>query len=323
MEVEVFPHSVALFDREGRLIDWNGGFAQEFADAAALLAPGVSAAAIRAACLVPERALDLSWSDCGAPPPVFHYINNRRSIEVTQEPSSAGHILRHARTSGEVPCVHRSMPTAATELLRSGALQMSASILRRRAQEEQALRSSQAEVEAQRDLLETKVAERTMALSIAKDAAETANRAKSTFLANMSHELRTPMNTIIGLSYLLNRKAHDPDQSDKLTKIAAAAKHLLHLLNDVLDLSKIEADRLTLEHAPLTIGAVTTQLRSIIGDNALAKGLRLTIDIEPQLAGLPLLGDALRLQQVLTNLVSNAIKFTASGEVALVARIRQ
>jgi signal transduction histidine kinase len=170
----------------------------------------VSAAEIRAACLVPERALDLSWSESGLAPPAFHYINNRRSIEVSQEPSSAGHILRCARPSGEAPCLHRSMPTEAAELLRSGALKMSASILRRRAQEEQALRVSQAEIEAQRDLLEAKVTERTMALCIAKEAAETANRAKSTFLANMSHELRTPLTAILGFSDTIKSQLFGP-----------------------------------------------------------------------------------------------------------------
>ncbi|MGB0127906.1 MAG: ATP-binding protein, partial [Rhodocyclaceae bacterium] len=321
VEVGAFAHSVSLFDEAGRLVDWNSGFAQEFADAQTLLARGANAAAIRAACLVPERALDLSWVPTGVVPPAFHYINNRRTVEVTQERSLNGSILRLARAAGTAPPVHEGMAHQPTELLRSSALQMSASILRRRAEEEQVLRTTQAETESQRDALEAKVTERTLALSIAKEAAEAANRAKSTFLANMSHELRTPMNTIIGLTYLLNRKNRDRDQLDKLAKIGSAAKHLLHLLNDILDLSKIEAERLTLEEAPFTVGTLANQVRNINGEGAIAKGLRLNIEVEPRLVELPLLGDSLRLQQVLTNLISNATKFTQRGEVTLLARI--
>ena len=165
--------------------------------------------------------------------------------------------------------------------------------------------------------LEDEVAARTLALSIAKEAAEDANRAKSTFLANMSHELRTPMNAIIGMTHLLSRTVTEPAQRKKLQTIGNAASHLLQLLNDVLDLSKIESDRLTLEERAFTLGSLGSQLRSLVHDAARDKALTLNIDLTPELATRPVIGDALRLQQVLINLISNAIKFTETGHISL------
>ena len=169
----------------------------------------------------------------------------------------------------------------------------------------------------QRDSLEETVAVRTQALSVAKDAAEAANRAKSTFLANMSHELRTPMNAIIGMTYMLGRGNIDAVQREKLDKVTDAANHLLNLLNDILDLSKIDADKMTLEQAPFSIGKLVASLDTLLVGKIGASGMRLGYEIEPQLARRELVGDPLRLQQVLLNLVGNAIKFTDKGKVTL------
>jgi signal transduction histidine kinase/ActR/RegA family two-component response regulator len=173
----------------------------------------------------------------------------------------------------------------------------------------------------QRNHLEDTVQERTQALSVAKEAAEAASRAKSTFLSNMSHELRTPMNAIIGMTYMLKRNNCDPAQIDKLAKIDRAANHLLQLLNDILDLSKIDAERMTLEQTAFSLPSLASDVADLLVPRAESAHLHLFLDIDPQLKGLRLLGDPLRLQQVLLNLAGNAIKFTERGEVRLVARI--
>ncbi|TYC53557.1 response regulator [Zoogloea oleivorans] len=176
---------------------------------------------------------------------------------------------------------------------------------------------AEAELTRHRDHLEELVEARTVDLSIAKEAAETANRAKSTFLANMSHELRTPMNAIIGLAHMLGRNNTDPGQKDKLAKIARAANHLLQLLNDVLELSRIDAERLTIEKTGFRLQSVIANMDSLVSANLDAKGLALEVEVERRLASLPLLGDPLRLQQILLNIVSNAIKFSSRGRVVV------
>ncbi|MBI2275866.1 MAG: CHASE domain-containing protein [Dechloromonas sp.] len=180
---------------------------------------------------------------------------------------------------------------------------------------------AEAELEQHRHHLEELVKARTADLSIAKEAAEAANRAKSTFLANMSHELRTPMNAIIGFASILQRRCEDEAQRDKLAKIAGAANHLLRLLNDILDLSKIDAERLTLERVPIRIGVLLGNIESLVGERLEAKHLRLQREVDPRLMEIDLLGDPLRLQQILLNLLSNAVRFTEHGEVTIRAAI--
>ena len=181
----------------------------------------------------------------------------------------------------------------------------------------------EAELEHHRQHLETLVEERTLALSIAKEAAESANRAKSSFLANMSHEIRTPMNAIIGMTHLLARNVTVDAHRDKLEKITGSAKHLLQLLNNILDISKIDAESLTIEQTAFTVSSLRANLESLVADKALSRQIQLRFDIPPALDRLEFIGDPLRLQQVLLNLVSNAVKFTEKGSVTLAVQVEE
>ena len=165
------------------------------------------------------------------------------------------------------------------------------------------------------DISRRKAAEQ--ALQEARAAAEAASRAKSAFLANMSHELRTPMNAIIGLAGLAARKTDDPKLRDQLAKITRASNHLLGVINDILDISKIEADRLVLEQRPFRLGEVLENLVSLIGHSTQDKGLRLDVQIDEPVRRLVLRGDSFRLGQVLLNLAGNAVKFTERGGVTV------
>jgi PAS domain S-box-containing protein len=166
-----------------------------------------------------------------------------------------------------------------------------------------------------RDVTELKNAE--LALIQAKDAAEAANRAKNIFLATMSHELRTPLNAIMGMTELAIRRVSDPKQGDQLSKVKSGANHLLGIIKDILDISRIEADRLILQEAEFSLDHVLETVTNSFGAKATDKNLELVIDIDPEIAVQSIRGDRLRLGQVLLNLIGNAIKFTAQGSVTL------
>jgi two-component system sensor histidine kinase/response regulator len=173
---------------------------------------------------------------------------------------------------------------------------------------------SEAEVAHYRQHLEELVAERTAELDAARHAAEAASRAKSAFLANMSHEIRTPMNAIIGLAHLMRREASEPRQQAHLAKVGEAAQHLLAIINDILDLSKIESGRLVVERVEFDLDSVLGKVSDLVRERAAAKGLELVFEESPELSR-GLAGDPLRLGQVLLNFVGNAVKFTEAGFV--------
>ena len=145
--------------------------------------------------------------------------------------------------------------------------------------------------------------------------------AKSAFIANMSHEIRTPLNAITGMAHLIRRSGVTPIQEERLLKLDVAGKHLLEIISAILDLSKIEAGKFTLEYTSLSLSSIVANVISIISSRAEEKQLKVIADVEP--VGYGLMGDPTQLQQALLNYASNAVKFTATGRITLRARIQE
>jgi PAS domain S-box-containing protein len=165
------------------------------------------------------------------------------------------------------------------------------------------------------------VSEKKRLMADLEAAPESSNQAKSHFLANMSHEIRTPMNAILGMAYLMRRDGVTQKQAGQLDKIHAAADHLLHIINDILDLSKIEAGKLTLEDADVTVASLMANIASILSPRLNEKGLKLVMESE----SVPrhLRGDPTRITQTLLNYAINAVKFTEQGCITIRANVME
>ena len=177
------------------------------------------------------------------------------------------------------------------------------------------------EASGEMDSLKTKINQMVYSLrdsiqknTAAREAAELANRSKSEFLANMSHEIRTPMNGIIGMTSLTLETVLSRTQRENLVTVSTLASNLLAIIDDILDISKIEAGRMNIEEIPFSLRGIVFSVLKTLSVRAAQKKLNLVYEVAPEVPD-PLIGDALRLKQIITNLIGNAVKFTESGGI--------
>jgi signal transduction histidine kinase len=234
-----------------------------------------------------------------------------------------------AQTAG-IPVIFvtaKNDPLSETSALNAGAVDfihkpINPTVVKARVKMHLSHRAREREVRQLNAELEQRVQERTHALKDALLKIETAQQARANLLANMSHEFRTPLNIVLGISHLVAKQVPDPQVQSQMEKITLSGKSLLSLLNDILDMSRFEANKFQIETMDFDLQTVVDACLGLVRERAQAKGLSLALQIEPAVP-LDLHGDPLRLGQVLTNLMSNAVKFSAQGNVTLRIRLTE
>jgi PAS domain S-box-containing protein len=287
--VEGSDDAIIVQDFNGTITDWNDGATRLF---------GFSR----------EEAVGRTATELLLPPALAGEDETLRSTVAHGNRVHVFDTSRRSRDGSEIAVSITASPIHDGD----GAVVGSAKILRD-------VREAKAAAQRMQELnasLEDQVRDRTALLGEAMQDAREANAAKSRFLANVSHEIRTPMNAVIGLSHMLRRTRLDDDQAATLARILAAGKALMSLLNDVLDLSKIEAGEMAVEVVPFQFEDMLDEVASIVGVSAAQRGVSFAVSTHGELPG-PLMGDSMRLAQILLNLLSNAVKFTPQGSVGL------
>ena len=234
----------------------------------------------------------------------FEELKGKSAFDLYEDKETLNKMLTELRTKGYVRDFEIGVKTKSGKFLPMG---MSISVLKENGK-------VIGSVCVARDLTQIKQAQKELEKS--KEAAEAASRAKSEFLANISHEIRTPMNAILGFAETLLSETVNERHRKFLETILASGRNLLALIDDILDLSKIEAGKLKLQPEPIDIKNVVYEMRSIFWDKAEKKGLEFKVDIDPNVSDILIL-DEVRIRQILMNLISNAIKFTDSGCVGI------
>ena len=262
--------------------------------------------------LVPPEAFLNRRYDEVLPPPVAQLF------ERTAATAFATHTLQEMEYALEFHGQHRHYEARVVPSSGEKLISIIRDITERKIAEEEIRRlNSDLEERVRRRTADLEIANQ--ALEVARHQAESANIAKSTFLANMSHEIRTPLNGIVGMVNILRREGVTPGQAERLGTIDTSAGHLLGIINDILDISKIEAGKLVLDNTPVSVCDLLATVSAIVAERARAKGLRLAVEC----GDFPdrLRGDPVRLQQALLNYAMNAVKFTETGHVALRAHL--